>query len=72
MFDKEGVVAPRKQSKMFQSPRRDIMTTGHYNPAGTTHGTGIAPRVGTEKLSSKQVVPTKSGAYTCDEFIYGG
>lgn len=68
MFDKEGVVSKRKDSKMFQSPSHDKMTTGHYNKAGTDHGVGIAPRVGTEKASQKDIVPSRSKAWQYTDY----
>lgn len=69
MFDKEGVVSKtNKQSKMFKSPSHDKMTTGHYNDAGTNHGVGIPGRVGSPKVSSKQVIPTRSKAWKCDDY----
>lgn len=69
MFDKEGVVSKtNKQSKMFQSPSHDEMTTGYYNPAGTDHGVGVAPRVGTPKIMRKEVIPGRSKAWKCDEY----
>ena len=68
MFDKKGVVSKHKQSKMFQSPSHDKMTTGHYNPAGTDHGVGIAPKIGTKNTSSKEVVPTRSKAYRFEDY----
>ena len=69
MFDKEGVVSKtNKQSKMFKSPSHDTMTGGHYNKAGTDHGVGIAPRVGTEKGTSKEVIPTRSKAWKYTDF----
>ena len=68
MFEKKGVVAKRKQSKMFLSPPHDKMTTGHYNPAGTDHGVGIPPQVGTEKETDKEIIPRRSNAWKCDDF----
>lgn len=70
MFEKEGVVSKKhKASKMFASPSHDVMTTGHYNVAGSDHGVGIAPRVGTPKVTSKQVIPPKSKCSKCSEYI---
>ncbi len=68
MFDKEGVVSKRKQSKMFESPSHDEMTTGHYNQAGTHHGVGISPRLGTDRVSSKEIVPMKSKSWKYESF----
>lgn len=69
MFDKEGVVSKtNKQSKMFQSPSHDKMTTGNYNKAGTDHGVGISPRIGSATVSKREIVPIKSKAWVCKEF----
>lgn len=68
MFDQEGVVSKKTmQSKMFASQSHDTMTTGHYNPAGSDHGVGLAPRVGTAKTTSKEVIPRKSKAWKCED-----
>lgn len=67
-FDKQGVVSKEKQSKMFKSPSHDEMTTGYYNCAGSHHGVGIAPRVGSAKASDKEVIPRKSGAWKHDPY----
>lgn len=68
MFDKEGVVSKKKQSKMFESPSHDKMTTGHYNKAGSDHGVGIAPRVGSATASKKEIVPLKSKCMKYEDF----
>lgn len=68
MFSKEGVVSKSKQSKMFDSPSHDKMTTGHYNKAGSDHGVGIAGRVGSEKASAREVIPTKSKCVKYEDF----
>lgn len=68
-FDKEGVVSKtHKESKMFKSETHDQMTTGHYNQAGTHHGVGIAPRVGTEKAKDRDVIPKDSFCWRYDEY----
>jgi hypothetical protein len=69
MFEEKGVKSERKQSKMFQSPERDVTMTGHYNRAGTIRGVGLAPKVGSMRESDKSVVPTKSEAFKCSDFI---
>ncbi len=68
MFNKEGVCSKTKQSKMFDSPSHDKMTTGHYNMAGIEHGIGIAPRVGTTTVSKKEIVPEKSKCWKYEDF----
>jgi hypothetical protein len=64
-------IAPksRKADKNFVAPTKEGATTGRFMPPGDDYGVGFRTPVGTEKVSSKEVIPMKSKCFSPDDTI---